>query len=424
MNNCLFFPSAFRLSGLCVFVLVSLLSSYSLGQFSSIQMEEKGTILRNAGKLFPPQDLAAQRTLVLSIGVEERSIFQATAALYSSTTELQLSKRPSEEQLQSVKKEISAHDLCLIGLHGIPRYEEGVDYSSSLIQMIQDLSAQDHIVFCLFGREDRLSQFPGLGIASGLLHIDSDESEAQSWAAQVIFGGMGARGKLSLDLGPSFRAGDGLEMNGGSRLAYLSPASIGWDEQALTQGLEAVIQEGLDAKAFPGCQVIAVQRLERWFFHRAYGYHTYDSLRPVALTDVYDYASMTKVTGALPALMQLVDQKKIDLDQPLATYWEDLKRSNKKKLTVREILAHQARLKAWIAYYEDTKRKNGTFKRGIYSRDSSERYPVKVGSSLYLNRKYRKKIYKAIRKSDLNAETRLFIFRTKFLSISGNHPGA
>lgn len=399
--NSLFFTRLLYAS-FCVIFFLFLPLDCLMAQFSSLEMEDKGVVLRNDG-LIPAKNLAKSKMLILSIGTETSTIFQKTASLYTDLSQAHLSLDASPDDILQIKEATSQYDLCLVGLHGISRKEVGPPYQRALIQLVRELATEKHIIFCLFGKEDRLPQFPGLAMAGALLQINGDGPEEQSWAAQVIFGGMGARGKLGLKLGPMLREGDGITLEGGSRLAYVDPASIGWDGQTMQQELEQVIHEGLEKKAFPGCQVL-VAKDGKVVFHQAYGYHTYDSTRKVQLTDLYDYASMTKVTGALPALMQLVDQGKFELDVPLANYWPDLQRSNKKNLTVREILAHQARLKAWIAYYENTKRKNGKFKRGIFSPDSSEKYSVKVGSQLYLSQKYRNKMFKAIRKSPLNKE--------------------
>ncbi|MEM7373273.1 MAG: serine hydrolase [Bacteroidota bacterium] len=399
--NRLFSPGTAR-AVFCLFVCMLCFSLLGIGQFSSAEMEKKGILLRN-DDLIPVKDLATTTVLVVSIGSESLSSFQKTAALYTRITSRQISLSPTRAELDQLIAEVQQHDLCLVGLHGISQTEIGPPYVSSLIQLVRRLAEERHVIVSLFAREDRLPQFPGMAVAAALLQIDGDGPEEQAWAAQLIFGGMGAKGKLSLKLGPMLREGDGIMMEGGSRLAYVSPESIGWEAASLESDLAAVIEEGLEQEAYPGCQVL-VAKDGKVVFHKAYGYHTYDRRHKVRLTDIYDYASMTKVTGALPVLMQLVDQGKFDLDEPMATYWPDFKRSNKKKLIVREILAHQAKLKAWIAYYEDTKKKNGEFKAGIFSPDSSEKYSVKVGRSLFLSQTYRKKIYKAIRKSPLNAE--------------------
>jgi CubicO group peptidase (beta-lactamase class C family) len=74
-------------------------------------------------------------------------------------------------------------------------------------------------------------------------------------------------------------------------------------------------------------------------------------------------------------------------------------------MTVREVLAHYARLKPYIVYWELTKKKNGKFKRRYFRSEPSDKFPVEVTNDLYLRHNYREKgIYKAIRKSKLEPE--------------------
>ena len=119
---------------------------------------------------------------------------------------------------------------------------------------------------------------------------------------------------------------------------------------------------GLDSLAYPGAQVL-VAKDGKVVFHKAYGYLTYDSLRKVQLNDIYDLASVTKVTGPLPALMRLYGEGKIDLDAPFSNYWPDFKGTDKEEMTVREVLAHYAQLKPYIVYWQQTKRKTANSRR-------------------------------------------------------------
>ena len=45
------------------------------------------------------------------------------------------------------------------------------------------------------------------------------------------------------------------------------------------------------------------------FFNKSYGYHTYDKKKEVKNTDIYDLASITKISATLQCLMQMVDER-------------------------------------------------------------------------------------------------------------------
>jgi CubicO group peptidase (beta-lactamase class C family) len=142
----------------------------------------------------------------------------------------------------------------------------------------------------------------------------------------------------------------------------------------------------------------------RIFFHKTYGFHTYDSINPVTENDLYDFASVTKITASLPCIMKLTDEEEIKPDAKFAVYWPDFKHSNKKNLILRDVLAHQAGLVSGISFWKKTLKKNGKFKHRLIRSDSSEKFPVRITDSIFLRRNYNQKIYKSIKKSKLLKE--------------------
>jgi CubicO group peptidase (beta-lactamase class C family) len=175
------------------------------------------------------------------------------------------------------------------------------------------------------------------------------------------------------------------------------------DTVALAQRMDSIIQIGLDSMAYPGAQVL-VSKGGEMLFHKTYGYHTFDQKIPVAKDNLYDLASVTKVTTGLPILMKLYGEGKFDLDAPLKTYLPEFKNSNKADLTFREILAHQAGLEPYIVFWQKTLKKNGKFKCRTFKSEVSKRYPIAITDTLFLHRKYRKKMVKAICKSPVKTE--------------------
>ncbi len=69
---------------------------------------------------------------------------------------------------------------------------------------------------------------------------------------------------------------------------------------------------------------------------------------------LWDLASLTKVVGLTTAMMQLVEQHRVDLDAPLQRYIPDWTGPNKNRVTVRNLLTHTSGLPAFKAYDEIT----------------------------------------------------------------------
>jgi CubicO group peptidase (beta-lactamase class C family) len=257
-------------------------------------------------------------------------------------------------------------------------------------------------------------QWPSM---DGLLVSPGPEPFASSLAAQALFGAVGIGGKLAAGISEKYPAGSGLETISIERLGYAPPGAVGMDAQLLEDSIRAIVEEGLRAEAYPGAQVL-VAKDGKVIYHRTFGTWTYDRKRPVEETDLYDFASVTKVTGALPAVMKLYGEGKFDLDAPLEKYVSEMAGSNKADATYRSIMAHNARFLPYITYWLGTLRGNSKypwqknwnssrindyrFRARTFQRDSSARFPTKVADDLWLHRDFKKKIYKNIRKSPLN----------------------
>lgn len=188
-------------------------------------------------------------------------------------------------------------------------------------------------------------------------------------------------------------------------LTYVSPSEVGVDSVKLYEGINEIIQKSLDSMAFPGCQIL-LARDNQVFFHQSYGYHTYETSQAVGNDDIYDLASVTKVMASTLALMKLYEDGYLDLDKTLGDYFAFLRNSDKARLSLRKVLAHQSRLRSWIPYYKESQRKNGKYKWRTIAEDSSRSYPYRIpGSDLFLHKDFfEKRLLKMIRKSDLYEE--------------------
>lgn len=68
---------------------------------------------------------------------------------------------------------------------------------------------------------------------------------------------------------------------------------------------------------------------------------------------LWDMASLTKVIGMTSAMMQLVEQKKVDIDAPVQRYLPDWTGTGKDRVTVRHLLTHSSGLPAWRPLYKE-----------------------------------------------------------------------
>lgn len=164
--------------------------------------------------------------------------------------------------------------------------------------------------------------------------------------------------------------------------------------------VDFIAEHAILHRAFPGCVVYASQHGEPIFFE-SYGFHTYDSIQPVLKSDIYDLASITKVTASTIAMMKLYEMGAYALDDPLKKHIDGLGR-RVGNVTIREALAHHGGLKSWIKYYEEIRKGNGDFKRNTLSDQQSNEYPYGVSFELFLHKDFSNKIKKYIKRSPVS----------------------
>jgi len=118
--------------------------------------------------------------------------------------------------------------------------------------------------------------------------------------------------------------------------------------------IDSIVHSAIDTHATPGCQ-IAVMHNGRLVLNRAYGHLTYDSLSEnVSTSTLFDLASLTKVCATTLAVMKLVDEDKISINDRLSRYLPYLIGTDKEDITLKEALSHCAGLKAFDALWQQT----------------------------------------------------------------------
>ncbi len=216
-----------------------------------------------------------------------------------------------------------------------------------------------------------------------------------------IFGAEPFNNRLSMSIG-DYRRGHGLGTVGGLRLSHPTRREA-YKFQALEDSLAHIVQEAIENQAFPGAQLLVVHK-NQIILDKVFGHHTYRGERQVQYDDLYDLASVTKVTTAVPALMSLVDEGLLDLDATLCQYFSAFCKGDKRSITFRQALSHFGRLKPYIVYWQEAIKKNGKYRARSFKPAHSPSYPIRITDSLYLHKKYKRKIERAIRRSDLNPE--------------------
>ena len=124
-------------------------------------------------------------------------------------------------------------------------------------------------------------------------------------------------------------------------------------DTAIAKAVRGVLDRARADSAFPG-GIAIVGTKNRVITTYAVGSLDWaPSPRPDEHT-MWDMASLSKVMGMTSAMMQLVAQHKVDLNDPLQKYFPTWTGPNKEKVTIRHLLTHTSGLPAFKAYDEIT----------------------------------------------------------------------
>ncbi len=117
--------------------------------------------------------------------------------------------------------------------------------------------------------------------------------------------------------------------------------------KAVRDLMQRAVQDGV----FPG-GVVLVATEGRVIFFEAFGLARLSPERAMTTGTLFDLASLTKPLATTVALMLLVQQTRLNLDQTLGSAIADFSGTNKKNITIRQLLSHTSGLPDYRPYYK------------------------------------------------------------------------
>ncbi len=359
------------------------------------------TVLKNANELLPLRRLDTLKIATVSIGRGNITKFQQSLGKYTRTDHFFIAKDANDAAIKKLMIQLKKYNLVIAGVNNLGNFVSSkYRITNTQKEVVQEVAANCKSIIVVFGNPYVLDYFDEVQQANGLIVAYQETPESQDLAGQLIFGAFGAKGKLPVNVNGNFHSGDGLVTLFADRFKYTLPEELGVDSTYLKKKIDSLVNMGLTEKAFPGCAIFLAKN-GKVFFEESYGYQTYSGEQPLLQDNLFDFASLTKIMAPVPALMRLTDQKKLAVNKKMSDYWTDWKGSNKQGLIVADVLSHQARLKTGIPFWLQTVDKSGNYKTGFYSKDSTEKYSLRVSKDLYLLNSFRDSVYASIKKSAL-----------------------
>lgn len=350
--------------------------------------------------VIPVVGLDSLRIATLVIGYTNTRLFQDRISDYAKTDCFALPRAADKNDVLQVLKALADYNLVIIGINNTnPSPARNFGISDVTINLVDSLLASKSCILSLFTLPYSINLFKNYNLAKSVIVAYQDNNDTYDAVAQVIFGGISGSGKIPVSVSKTFPIHYGLVTDTSDRLRYNQ-----YDQQGLLPThfriIDSIVKAGIDKKAYPGCQVL-IARNGNVLYRKAFGYTDYVNKQAVKNDDLYDLASVTKVAATTLAVMKLYDQGLVNLDEPLSKTLKYLENSNKNKITIREVMTHQAGLVAWIPFYQKTM-KNGHLDSSLYRPVGSAEFPIRVAENLYLRKDYHQKILDSIVKSPLS----------------------
>ena len=358
------------------------------------------TVVRDSGNTIPIMALENKRIASITIGAKSATPFTKMLDNYENVDHFYLGKNEEWSQFERTLKVLERYDYVLANTLDMSRYaSKQYGISTNTEKILGQLSKKDNAILTVFGSPYSLIKFPGW---KELIVAYEASDEAQELAAQVIFGGRKASGKLPVSAG-EYKFGEGKSTVEPIRLKYGDIRELGYSSSDFAK-LDSIIEATLSIKATPGCQVL-VAKDGQVIYERSFGRHTYDKNGiSVKNSDLYDIASITKIVASTALVMKLVEDGKLDIDKTLGEYIDLPEGCNKKDLIIKEMLAHQSGLWPWIPFYLETLDSNKSIDPEVYQKSKSEDFPIIVCNDLYCSFVYQDSIWSQINNSELRPE--------------------
>ncbi|MGV3763511.1 serine hydrolase domain-containing protein [Parapedobacter sp.] len=194
-------------------------------------------------------------------------------------------------------------------------------------------------------------------------------------AAMSVFGGLACTAKLPKSFSPRYTVGAGYT-TAKTRLGYADASTLGIDQAQLETDIDDIMEEAIRERAIPGGVVMAVKS-GKVIFEKSYGYHTYEKEEPTKVSDIFDMASVTKITATTPTIMRLTERGIVNLDSTMGHYLLQAQGTNKNGTVLRDVMLHEAGFIPFIPFYADLEPDD-------LSSDSSAAYSVKVADGCFI----------------------------------------
>jgi beta-glucosidase-like glycosyl hydrolase/CubicO group peptidase (beta-lactamase class C family) len=349
------------------------------------QLTEASLCVLENKNCIPLRGLDSLRIAAIAIDGNVNNTFQKTLNQYALVKGFAVDKDQLGAQQNALLEKLKPYNVVIVSVHNPKNsMSKNAGVNAAVSQFVAALNKRTRVILCHFANPYALEKLSDAAIPKGLIQAFEDNKNSQDLSAQLIFGGIKANGQMPVNAG-KYKFGDGLQTADACRLKFTIPEELGIQSADLDR-VDSIARYAIRQKATPGCQLL-IAKDGKVFYNKTFGFHTYAPTHPVEETDLYDIASITKVAASTVSIMKLVDEGFINVDKTVGDYIPAMNLTNKGQLRLRDLLAHQAGLPAWIPFYTKTVSSEAK-RRKYYRSERSDSFPLQVAENLYLRYDY------------------------------------
>lgn len=355
------------------------------------------TVLSKQDKaFFPLKKNANEKIAYVGIGIENENIFAREMRQNFDADVFYFHYKEDARRIPTTVELLKKrYSKVVIGVHNYNRYpSNNFGISDDALDLIEQIQANNKTAILDFGNPYAISFFCN---ARNLIACYEDDSITQKVAARILKGTVKSQGTLPVTVCEKYPSGSGIIE--AKLFAVVRPEDVGINAEKL-KAVDSVALAGIAGGAYPGCVILAA-RDGKIFYQKAFGTYNYDEDRPIDTESIFDMASVTKICATTISVMKMIDEGKIELNKTLGTYLPWIRKSNKSKLTIEDILLHQAGLVAYIPFFRSTVDKEGKPLPRLYRSEKSDSFGIRVAAHMFMRNDYIDTIYQRILTSKL-----------------------
>ena len=359
-------------------------------------IENAITVVKNNIDLLAIKNLDNKKIAYVKFGDAPNNAFVEGLKKYTNVTVVE------SDDLNKLKIKLKEFNLVIIGHHKSNESPwKEYKFSAKELNWLQEIANErtSNLILCVFAKPYALSDIQTFNSIDAVVMAYQNSDIAQEKTAEILFGAIGANGKLPVSATKEFPVNTGIKTESLSRLGYSLPERVGLSSKGLTN-IDRMVEGGIDSLMFPGAQIL-VARKGKVIYQKSFGKPTYESKEKITNDYIYDLASLTKILATLPMVMKMEEEGVIGLNNTFEDLVPNYSDTEIKNVTVLKALSHYGRLPAWIAFYIDTLDKNRKPSAEFYRTAPTPGFSTKVYDNLYLADAYQDSIYNRIGRQDL-----------------------